>query len=85
VRGDQHRHPAFGQFHDHVEHIGHEFGVERARHLVEQREPRPQRPGNRDPLLLPAGQPVRVVCPLSPGPNRSSRSAARGTRWVLSL
>src|SRR4029077_15237292 len=27
VRGDQHRHPAFGQFPDHVQHVGHALRV----------------------------------------------------------
>src|SRR5271170_49331 len=63
VRRDQHRHPAVGQFPDYVEHVGYEFRVKRARHLIEQHQPRPhgQRADDRDPLLLPAGQPVRVV------------------------
>jgi hypothetical protein len=81
VRRDQHRHPAFGQFPDHVEHVGHEFGVERARRLVEHHKPQPhgQHPHDRDPLLLPAGQPVRVVCPLFPRPNRSGNSVGCAT------
>src|SRR6266481_74498 len=36
MRGDQHRHPAFGQFPDHVQHVGHQLRVERAGDLVEQ-------------------------------------------------
>src|SRR5215831_16111243 len=38
VRGDEHRHAAGCQFGDHLEHLGDEFWVERARHLVEQHD-----------------------------------------------
>src|SRR6478609_4633973 len=42
----------------HVQHLVHHLGVERAGRFVEQHDLRPhgQRPGDRHPLLLPAGQ-----------------------------
>ena len=66
VRRDQHRHPAGRELADHVEHLGDELGVEGARHLVEQEEPRlhRERPHDRDPLLLAAGEPVGVLVAL---------------------
>ena len=66
VGRDQHRHPARRELADHVEHLGDELRVERARHLVEEEEPRlhGQRAHDRHPLLLAARQPVGVLAPL---------------------
>ena len=66
VRRDQHRHPAARELADDVEHLRHELRVERARHLVEEEQPRlhRERPHDRDALLLAAGEPVRVLVPL---------------------
>src|SRR5213080_3768570 len=52
VAGDAHRHPAGGELPDHVQHLRNELRVERARHLVEQHQPRlhGQRAHDRDPL-----------------------------------
>ena len=67
---------------DDVEHLGDELRVEGARDLVEEQEVRlhRQRPDDRDPLLLAARQPVRVVARLSSRPNRRSSSRRRGLR-----
>src|SRR5579862_3060474 len=56
VRRDQHRHPAGGELANHLEHLGHELRIERARHLVEQHQLRLHRQcaHDRDPLLLAA-------------------------------
>ena len=66
VRRDHHRHPAGGELADHVEHLGHELGVEGARHLVEQQQLglHRERAHDRDALLLPAGEPVGVLVSL---------------------
>ena len=66
VRRDHHRHPAGGELADHVEHLGHELRVERARDLVEEDELRlhRERAHDRDPLLLAAGEAVGVLVPL---------------------
>ena len=62
VRGDEHGHAVVLQLADQAQHLADEFRVERARHLVEEHQPRPghQRPRDRDPLLLAAGQLVRA-------------------------
>ena len=53
---------------DRLEHVADELGVERARHLVEQHRPRPagEGAGDRDPLLLAAGEQLGalVLAPL---------------------
>ena len=66
VRRDQHRHPAGGELADHVEHLRDELGVERARDLVEEQQPRlhRERAHDRDALLLAAGEPVGVLVAL---------------------
>ena len=66
VGRDEHRHALGGELADHLEHLGHELGVERARDLVEEQEPRlhRERPDDRDSLLLTAGEPVRVLVAL---------------------
>src|SRR5438093_55939 len=66
VRRDEHRHPALGQLADDAEDLGDELRVERARHLVEEHEPRPHRQcaHDRDPLLLASGETIGVVARL---------------------
>ena len=66
VGRDQHRHSLGGELSDDRENLGHELGIERARYLVQQEEPwiHRERAHDRDPLLLPAGEPVRVLVPL---------------------
>ena len=55
--------PVGGEVADDVQHLGDELGVERRGDLVEQQDARShrQRPDDRDPLLLTARQPVRVL------------------------
>ena len=62
VGRDHHRHPSGRELADHVQHLGDELRVERARDLVEQHDVRlhRERPHDRHPLLLPAREPVRV-------------------------
>ena len=48
VGGDDHRHPAGGEFPDHVEHLGDELGVEGARDLVQEQDLRVHREGADD-------------------------------------
>ena len=66
VGDDDHRHPLLRELSHHVEHLLDQLRVEGARHLVEQHQLRPhrQRPGDRHPLLLPAGEPRRVLVDL---------------------
>ena len=66
VGDDDHRHPFRGQFAHHVEDLLDQLGVEGAGHLVEEHHVRVhrQRPGDRDPLLLAAGEPFRVLVEL---------------------
>ncbi len=66
VRCDHHRHPAGGELADHVEHLGDELRVERARDLVEQQQLglHRERPHDRDALLLAAREPVGVLVAL---------------------
>ena len=99
VRRDHHRHPAGGELADHLEHLGDELGVERARHLVEQHQLglHRERAHDRDALLLAARQPVGVLVALVGEPEaaraarrarasasaRPSPSAARGASVTL--
>ena len=66
MRGDQHRHSGRRELPDHLEHLGHELRVERARHLVQQHQVglHRQRPHDRDPLLLSAGKTIRIIVAL---------------------
>ena len=61
--GDHHGHASGGEFADHVEDLGDQHGVERARDLVEQHDVglHRQRAHDRDALLLSAREPVRVL------------------------
>src|SRR5262245_3766930 len=61
VRGDQHRHPAGRELADHLEHLGDELRIERARDLVEQHQLglHSERADDRGALLLSAREPVR--------------------------
>ena len=63
VGRDQHRHPPGRQLADHVEHLGDELRVERARDLVQQHDVglHRQRANDRDALLLPARQPIGIL------------------------
>ncbi len=58
--------PPVRELADHVEHLGDELRVERARHLVEQQQVRlhRERTRDRDALLLAAREPVRVLVAL---------------------
>ena len=80
VGRDHHRHPAGRELADHVQDLGDELGVERARDLVEQHHVglHRERPHDRHPLLLPAREPVRVVVALvrEPEPFEQLRSRA---------
>ena len=82
VRREHHRHPALRELADHLEHLGDELRVERARHLVEQHQLglHRERAHDRDALLLAAREPVGIVASrLSARPNRSS-SVVRAAR-----
>ena len=90
VGGDQHRHALGLEVADRLEDLADELGVERAGDLVEQHRPRPrrERPRDRDPLLLAAGEPVGavVLAAVEPEareqrPRASSSASARGTPW----
>ena len=63
VRGQHHRHAVGLEVADDVEDLADELGVERRRDLVEEHQLGLHREGahDRDPLLLPAGQPVGVL------------------------
>ena len=65
----------------HDEHLADELGVERRRDLVEQHDVRlhHQRARDRDPLLLPAGELVRVLPRLLLEPDAPSSSCARAS------
>ena len=58
VGDDDHRHAVFGEADHHVEHLVDHLGVERAGRLVEEHQLRlhRERPGDRDALLLAAGE-----------------------------
>ena len=58
--------PSDGEFPDHVEHLFDQLRVEGAGHLVEEHHVRVHRqgPGDRDPLLLAAGESFRVLVEL---------------------
>ena len=75
---------AAGEVADDVEHLADELGVERAGGLVEQQDLRAQgeRAGDRDALLLAAGQLARVVrrpCRSGPPARAAQRELARGS------
>ena len=85
--------PVAGQLPDQVQDLGDELRVEGARDLVEEQQVRlhRERPDDRDPLLLAAGQPVRVRrapcrpgrtarAARSPAPRRSARPSPRTLR-----
>ena len=63
VRDDDHRHAFLGEAAHDAEDVADELGVQRGRRLVEQHQLRlhRQRPRDRHPLLLPAGQLTRVA------------------------
>ena len=63
--GDDHRHPLLSELPDHLEDLGDELRVERARDLVEKHDgwPHRQSPHDRDTLLLATREPVRVLVP----------------------
>ena len=66
VRDDEHRHPVTGEIAHHDQHLADELRIERGGDLVEQHHVRVhhQRPRDRDPLLLAAGELVRVLARL---------------------
>ena len=74
--------PAGGQLADHVEHLGDEFGVEGARHLVEEEQPglHRERAHDRDALLLPTGEAVGIVEPLVDEPEALEEPVGLGVR-----
>ena len=97
---DEHRHRGLSSEVPHDDqHLAHELGVERRRHLVEQHHVRVhhQRPRDRDALLLTAGELVRVlpgllleadareqlVCPRLGLLPRNVLHATRGERHVV--
>ena len=90
VRRDHHRHPVLLQLLDDRQHLAHEFGIKRAGHLVEQERTRAsqQRPGDRDALLLAAGQAIGILPGPVGEPNRPSISSpaafasAAGIPWA---
>ena len=63
VGGEHHGHALALEVTDHREHLADQFRVERRGDLVEQQQARVvhQRPDDRHPLLLAAGEPVRVA------------------------
>ena len=73
--------PAGRELTDHVEHLGDELGVERARDLVEQHDVglHRQRAHDRDPLLLAADSRSGYSSAFSARPKRSSSSRARAS------
>jgi hypothetical protein len=81
VRGDQHRHALLLELADRGQHLADQLGVERAGDLVEQQRPRPrrERAGDRDPLLLAAGEAVRMLV-LAPGEPEPCEQLARAPR-----
>jgi len=68
---DDHRHAGFRQLPHHVEHLPDELSVQGRGGLVEQHQLRlhRQRPGDRHPLLLAAGELVRIDIGLSRQPD----------------
>ena len=79
--GDHHHgHPGLGQgLHD-VEHLADELRVERRGRLVEEHELglHGQRPGDGDPLLLPAGELLRVGVPAVAEPDAVQQGLGLG-------
>ena len=63
VRGHEHGHTSRGELSDQTEDLSDQLRVERARHLVEEKQLRlhRERAQDRDPLLLAAREPVGVV------------------------
>ena len=63
VRHDRHGHAVGGELAHEIEHLADHFGVERARRLVKEHYVRlhAQRADDRDTLLLPAGEHIRVL------------------------
>ena len=63
---DDHRHPPGGQLANHAQDLGHELRVKGAGDLVEEHQPglHGQGANDRDPLLLAAGQAIRVLVAL---------------------
>ena len=63
MRDDEHRHPVPGEVAHHDQHLADELRVERGGDLVEEHHVRlhHQRAGDRDPLLLAAGELVRML------------------------
>ncbi len=85
VGRDQHRHAGRGELADHVEHLGDELRVERARDLVEQHDVglHRERAHDRHALLLSAGEPIGVLIGLV-GEAEAVEQLARvgvGLRW----
>src|SRR5262245_39010504 len=85
VRRDEHGHALAGQLPDDRQHLGDELRVERTRHLVEQHEPglHCERTNDRHPLLLAAGQPVRVFVPLVGEPDARETLVRAGLGFVF--
>ena len=84
VGDQQHGAPLAGQIADHGQHLAHQFGVERARGLIEQHRVRlhRERPGDGGALLLAAGQKggIGVVLVGQPDPVEQAAGRARSPR-----
>ena len=82
VRDDEHRHPVARQIAHHDQHLADELRIERGRDLVEEHHVRVhhQRAGDRDPLLLAAGELVRVLARLLRQPDALEQLGARAPR-----
>ena len=81
VRDDEHRHPVTGQIAHHDQHLADELRIERGGDLVEEHHVRlhHQRPRDRDPLLLAAGELVRMLAGLLRQPDLLEQLRARAS------
>ena len=77
--------PSRGQLADDAQDLGDELGVERARHFVEQHQPRlhRQRPHDRDALLLTSRKAVRILVALVGKAEAGEELLGLGIRLLL--